>query len=327
MDYLKELGALALASRMKRLVGVLGNDVKGIYFAEDIELGVLLMPITHLLNAKGQLQINQIVDYLGISQPAVTQLCKRLKKEGLVHVECVQGDQRKRNVRLTPKGVSMVQTLLPVWHEIDVAVNNMISGAETNLIAALDHFEMQYEKHSLEQRVLDRLGKKRRSKVAIVSYRDVYKDHFKNLNLAWIERHFVVESSDKKVLSNPRQAIIKKGGFVYFAKVGRNVVGTYAMIKKDAQTYEVAKMAVSEPFQRQGIGTRLLDHAIEKARTLKLHRLVLYSNTRLAPAINLYFKRGFRVIPSEEYHNERANIKMEMILSSSGPCQLDYQEE
>ncbi len=124
------------------------------------------------------------------------------------------------------------------------------------------------------------------------------------------------EASDKKVLSNPKKAIIKKGGFVYFAKVWRSVVGTYAMIKIDAQTYELAKMAVSETFQRQGIGTRLLDHAIEKARTLKLRRLVLYSNTKLAPAINLYFKRGFRVIPSEEYHNERANIKMEMIFSS-----------
>jgi DNA-binding MarR family transcriptional regulator/predicted GNAT family acetyltransferase len=305
---------------MKRLVGILGNDVRGIYRAEDIEFGALLMPITHLLNAKGQLQINQIVDYLGISQPAVTQLCKRLKKEGLIYVEGVRGDQRKRNVRLTPKGASMIQTLLPVWHEIDAAVNDMMSHPETNLVAALDHFEIQYEKQSLQQRVLDRLHKKRRPNVAIVSYRDTYKDRFRNLNLAWIERHFVVEPSDKKALSDPRQAIIKKGGFVYFAKVGRTVVGTYAMIKVDTKTYEVAKMAVSEPFQRQGIGTRLLDHAIERARTLKLHRLVLYSNTRLAPAINLYFKKGFRVIPSEEYHNERANIKMELILSFVESC-------
>jgi GNAT superfamily N-acetyltransferase/DNA-binding MarR family transcriptional regulator len=314
MDYLKELGALALASRMKRLVGMLGSDVRGIYRAEGIEFGSLLMPITHLLNAKGQLQINQIVDYLGISQPAVTQLCKRLKKEGLINVDGVQGDQRKRRVSLTPKGIGMIQMLLPVWHEIDVGVNDMMSGAETNLIAALEHFEMQYEKQSLQQRVLDRLHRKRRPEVAVVSYRDIYKDHFKNLNLAWIERHFIVEASDKKALSNPRQAIIKKGGFVYFAKVGRTVVGTYAMIKVDTQTYEVAKMAVSEPFQRQGIGTRLLDHAIERARTLKLHRLVLYSNTRLGPAINLYFRKGFRVISMEDYHNERANIKMELIL-------------
>ncbi len=316
MDYLKDLGALALASRMKRLVEILGRDVRGIYRAEDIEFGALLMPITHLLNAKGQLQIHQIVDYLGISQPAVTQLCKRLKKDGLIRIEGVKGDQRKRNVCLCSKGAGVVRTLLPIWHEIDVVVNDMVSSEETNLVAALDHFEAQYEKQSLQQRVLERLSREGRSKVAIVNYRDTYKDHFKNLNLAWIERDFVVEPSDKKALSNPRQAIIKKGGFVYFAKVGRTVVGTYAIIKIDARTYEVAKMAVSESFQRQGIGTRLLDHAIEKARALKLHRLVLYSNTKLAPAINMYFKRGFRVIPSEEYHNERANIKMELILSS-----------
>ncbi|MHC4700628.1 MAG: bifunctional helix-turn-helix transcriptional regulator/GNAT family N-acetyltransferase [Planctomycetota bacterium] len=317
MDYLKELGALALASRMKRLVGVLGNDVRDIYRAEDIEFGALLMPIAHLLNAKGQLQINQIVDYLGISQPAVTQLCKRLKREGLVHIESVQCDQRKRSVRLTAKGAGVVQMLLPVWHEIDVAVNDMMSNEQTNLIGVLDRFESQYEKQSLQQRVLDRLGRSRRPEVAIVSYRDTYKGHFKKLNLAWIERHFVVEASDRRVLSNPRQEIIDKGGFVYFAKVGRSVVGTYAMIRVDARTYEMAKMAVSEPFQKQGIGTRLLDHAIERAKALKLRRLVIYSNTRLAGAINLYFKKGFRVIPLEDYHNERANIKMELILSSA----------
>ena len=316
MDYLRELGALALASRMKRLVGVLGNDVRGIYRAEGIEFGALLMPITHLLNAEGQLQINQIVDYLGISQPAVTQLCQRLKKKGLIHIEGVRGDQRKRNVSLTRKGDDLVQTLLPIWHEIDVAVSAMMSGAETNLVGALEHFERQHEEHALQQRVLDQLQRKRRSKVSIVGYREIYRGSFKNLNLAWIERYFVVETSDRKVLSNPRQAIVKKGGSIYFAKVGRTVVGTYAMIKVDAKTYELAKMAVSEPYQRQGIGTRLLDHAIEKASALKLHRLVLYSNTRLAPAINLYFKKGFRVIPMDDYHNERANIKMELILSS-----------
>ena len=317
MDYLKELGALALASRMKRLVGVLGNDVRGVYRAEGVEFGALLMPITHLLNAKGQLQINQIVDCLGISQPAVTQLCQRLNKKGLIRIEGVRGDQRKRAVSLTRKGDSLVQTLLPIWQEIDVAVSAMMSGAETNLLGALEHFERQHEEQSLQQRVLDQLQRKRRPKVSIVGYREIYRGSFKNLNLAWIERYFVVEASDKRVLSNPRQAIVKNGGFIYFAKVGRTVVGTYAMIKVDAKTYELAKMAVSEPYQRQGIGTRLLDHAIEKASALKLHRLVLYSNTRLGPAINLYFRKGFRVISMEDYHNERANIKMELILSST----------
>lgn len=320
MDYLKELGALALASRMKRLVGILGNDVKGIYRAENIEFGTLLMPITHLLNAKGQLQINQIVDYLGISQPAVTQLCKRLKKEGFIYIECVHGDQRKRCVRLTSKGIRDIQKLLPIWHEIDVAVNDMMSHEEANLIAAIDSFEMQYQKQSLQERVLEQLHRKRQAKVTIVNFRDTYKNHFKNLNLEWIERYFVVEASDKEVLFNPRQTIIKKGGFIYFAKMGNNVVGTYAMIKQDIQTYELAKMAVSEPFQRQGIGTRLLDHAIQTARRLKLQRLVIYSNTKLVHAINMYFKKGFRVIPFEDEHNKRANIKMEMNLSSTALC-------
>ena len=34
----------------------------------------------------------------------------------------------------------------------------------------------------------------------------------------------------------------------------------------------------------------------------------------LATAVNMYFKYGFRVIPKNDFHNNRANIKMEMIL-------------
>jgi hypothetical protein len=43
-------------------------------------------------------------------------------------------------------------------------------------------------------------------------------------------------------------------------------------------------------------------------------RVMLYSNTDLKIAVNMYAKYGFRVIPKTDFHNERANIKMEMKL-------------
>ncbi len=314
MDYLHDLGALALASRMKRLVGRLNSDVKAIYGAKQLDFEPLLMPITRLLSREETLEVNQIVGFLGISQPAVTQLCNTLRKKHLIDITRHPKDQRKRQVTLTQKGREMVSSLTPVWQEIERAVNTMVHTSDQDLMAALCDFESQYEDETLKARVIKRLNAKRKSDVQIVSYRDAYKGHFKTLNYEWLEQHFTVEASDKRVLSHPKKYIIDQNGFIYFAKLGNDIVGTYALIRFSAKVCELAKMAVTEAYQKQGIGTQLLDHALARARALKLEKLALYSNTQLAPAINMYFKKGFKVIPKHDHHNNRANIKMEIVL-------------
>ena len=148
MDYLHDLGTLALASRMKRLVGRLNSDVKGVYGAEEIDFEPLLMPITRLLSREETLEVNQIVGYLGISQPAVTQLCNTLRKKHLIDITRHPKDQRKRQVTLTQKGKEIVSSLTPVWQEIERAVNTMIHTSDHDLLAALCDFECQYKRET-----------------------------------------------------------------------------------------------------------------------------------------------------------------------------------
>jgi N-acetylglutamate synthase-like GNAT family acetyltransferase len=150
--------------------------------------------------------------------------------------------------------------------------------------------------------------------IEILEYSDQYKEYFKQLNYEWIQKFFVVEPSDEYVLSHPEESIINKGGYIFFAKSHKQIVGTFALVKVDEQTYEIAKMAVTEAFQNRGIGKMLLNVAIQKAKALDSSRIILYSNTNLATAVNMYFKYGFRVIPKNDFHNNRANIKMEMNL-------------
>lgn len=314
MDYIRELGALALASRMKRLVGKLNNDVKGIYTAQKIAFEPLLMPMTRLLADKGKLPAHQIAASLGISQPAVTQMCNALKKHGLITFHQIQKDQRIREISLNRKGMDIAGTLGPVWREIENAVQQMMDGADHHLLKALEAFEDQYAKETMKARVLKQLARQGSMKLDIIAYKDSLKNDFKRLNYEWIKKYFVVEPSDKRVLTNPQKYVLDKGGYIYFAESDGNVVGTYALMKVRANVYELAKMAVTESKQKQGIGTAMLVHSIARSRALNAHKLILYSNTILAPAINLYFKKGFRVITMKDYHNERANIKMELCL-------------
>lgn len=152
----------------------------------------------------------------------------------------------------------------------------------------------------------------------IVEYKSAYKAAFKNLNQAWIEQYFKMESSDYKALDHPETYIINNGGAILFALVGEEVVGTCALIKFEDERYdydfELAKMAVAPAFQGRGIGYRLASAAIEKARQLGAASIYLESSSILQPALNLYKKLGFKDVKNVESPYERCNVQMELIL-------------
>ena len=56
------------------------------------------------------------------------------------------------------------------------------------------------------------------SEFEIVSFSSKYREYFKKLNYEWIEKYFKVEDHDKYVLANPEEAILSKGGSIFFAR-------------------------------------------------------------------------------------------------------------
>jgi GNAT superfamily N-acetyltransferase len=150
----------------------------------------------------------------------------------------------------------------------------------------------------------------------IVEFDSEYADDFKRLNLVWLERYFQVEPIDRAVLSNPEERIIKPGGMVFFALLDGAVVGTCALIKHTDGLFELSKMAVTDAQQGHGIGTQLLSHVIEWARSRSIQKLFVETNTVLERAVRLYQRVGFRAIAidSSNAHYHRTNLKMELDL-------------
>ncbi len=146
----------------------------------------------------------------------------------------------------------------------------------------------------------------------IIEYRSKYKEHIKELNFEWLEKYFSVEPSDIVQLSDPENEIINKGGFIYYASVDDKVVGTVTLMKVDNGIYELGKMAVTAKYQGKGIGNKLLAHCIAKAKSIGAETIILYSNTKLVPAIELYKKYGFVATTMGIASYERSNIKMEL---------------
>ena len=97
------------------------------------------------------------------------------------------------------------------------------------------------------------------------------------------------------------------------ALVDSEVAGTVALKKVQPGVFEFTKMAVDEKYRGLKIGLLLAQKAIEKARTKGAEKIILYSNTKLEPAIALYRKIGFQEVPLDGPY-KRSNIKMEYLL-------------
>lgn len=146
--------------------------------------------------------------------------------------------------------------------------------------------------------------------IKISTYKKEYAKAFKDLNIAWLEKYFTPEPYDIEVLSNPEKYIIDKGGDIYFVLENDIPVGTVALMYNNLGELEFTKMAVDESAQGKGFGKLLMECCIENAAKMGAKELILYSNTKLNPAIQLYIKSGFVEIPVGSSTYERCNIKM-----------------
>jgi GNAT superfamily N-acetyltransferase len=155
--------------------------------------------------------------------------------------------------------------------------------------------------------------------IAIVPFRAELAQAFRRLNLDWIERLFEVEPADRKVLDDPERSIIAPGGQIFFAMEGDQAVGTVAMVWVHAGRFELAKMAVAGTHQRRGIGELLGAAGIAWARRAGAESIFLQTNSRLANAIRLYERLGFRhATDPDPPEYARADVYMELPIGESG---------
>ncbi|MBW3546247.1 MAG: GNAT family N-acetyltransferase [Bacteroidetes bacterium] len=151
----------------------------------------------------------------------------------------------------------------------------------------------------------------------ILPYQPQYQAWFEKLNKAWIEEYFTLEPVDQWVLENPEEAILSKGGQIFFAARDKQIIGVAALkwVEAEPGMLELTKMAVDKAAQGLGAGKLLCQTAIGMARSMGAKKLVLYSNTSLGPAIGIYRKLGFLEAPVEPGRYARADIKMEIVFT------------
>jgi len=293
MNYLQELGHLAIASRLKNYTDILIRDVVQIYKNQKIDFEPRWFTTFYLLATKGEMSVMEISGHLNQSHPSVNQVANALEKKGLIISTKKDHDGRKRYLKLSRKGKQLFITLEPLWTNIEQTVIDYLSEIDPTFLDTLESLENSLQEKSMYERINQRIRKSEYEKIQIVEYNTGYKDHFAKLNYEWLEKYFEVEESDQNILLHPKREIIQKGGQIFFARFDKHVVGTVAILNNDKQTCELTKMAVTSSFQGRQIGTKLLNRSIKYAKTKNYKTMVLCTSPLLKKAINLYKSFGF----------------------------------
>ena len=317
MDFFERTGKMAIGSRLRILTETLTRDASSIYGLYGIEIKPKWFPVFYSLTDEKPKSVTVIAREIGQSHPSVSTIVKEMTKAGIITESDDKADRRLTLITLTEYGKSLSQELIAQLRDVERAVEQISAECDNDLWAAIADWEKALSRKSILERVREIKERREHSEVEIVEYQPQYKDAFYELNRKWIELYWELEPHDIEVLENPEKHILEKGGHIFVALYNGFPVGVCALCPMHEDSdydFELAKLAVSNAIQRKGIGRRLCDAVISKARELGGSKLFLESNTRLKPAIALYRRLGFKELP--EYHPAyaRGDIQMELSL-------------
>lgn len=317
MEIFNRTGKMAIGSRLRLLTAKVTDDAAAIYKLYNADFSPKWFPVFFVLAGDENKTITEIAELIGHSQPSVTKIIKEMAKAGLVQDNLKSEDKRRNLAGLSEKGKTLAEKMKAQNADVAAAVDSIMDEATHDLWEAIAEWEFLLEQKSLLKRVQEQKKLRESKDVEIVEYQPEYKAAFKELNEEWISTYFEIEDTDRKALENPEEYILDKGGKIFVAIYKNQPVGVCALIKMDdpEYDYEMAKMAVSPKAQGKNIGFLLGQKIIRAAKELGGSKLYLESNTLLKPAINLYYKMGFKKLSGRPTPYKRANIQMELSLT------------
>lgn len=314
MNYLQDLGALALASRLKALSELFMRDMADIYNGMEIDFEPRCFTFIHLINKRGPLPITTIARELNQSHPAANQVANILEKKKYITSNKDRKDGRKRVIKLSPRGIALVNKLTPTWQAVEQSVSDFLNEVSPDFLANMKNIEDELIKNPMKQRIQEQIKNRSIAIIDIIPYSQDYETDFKSLNEQWINKFFVLETEDAKLLDNPEKEILKKGGCIVFAKLENRIVGTCALLKIDSTTCELTKMAVDPDFQGRQIGRSLLQFIIAEAQDKSFQKMILLTSEVLNKALSLYRSEGFTLSNKKsvlEHNLKRCSIQLE----------------
>jgi DNA-binding MarR family transcriptional regulator len=141
-DVVKELGYLTLGTRLKRLGERLQSQTQVVLEAAGTEVPASHFPILAALDRLGTLNVSDLTQAVGMSQPGVTRMLDKLEADGLLRSTQSASDKRVRTIELTKEGRQLIsRSKRVVWPMVEAAVEDACADGARSLLSALTALE------------------------------------------------------------------------------------------------------------------------------------------------------------------------------------------
>ena len=158
MDYIRELGALALDHRFRRMTEALLRTADELYVARGLPFRARWTSTYQLLFSEGPLGITDLADRLRLTHPAIIGITDAMREEGLVSEARDRHDGRRRMIALTTRARALEGELRALWKALADVQEERFAAAGVDILAVLSAVEDEMTKRPLTLEVVERLG-------------------------------------------------------------------------------------------------------------------------------------------------------------------------
>lgn len=161
LDHYVKLGALAIASRLRRLLYILQAEGARVYQDLNLDFRPKWFPVYHYVASHPGTSTTGVAVALGMAHPSVVTTVEELTSHGLVTMRVNKRDRRFRELRLSSKGQRILTELEPVWRAFADAGAELTTEGNNDFIGALSLLEAALERRSTYDRIMERTGQRR----------------------------------------------------------------------------------------------------------------------------------------------------------------------
>jgi DNA-binding MarR family transcriptional regulator/N-acetylglutamate synthase-like GNAT family acetyltransferase len=316
MNFYRQVGVLIFGTRLKRLSDRFLTDVDKVYKTLNVDFEISWFPFFYLLKEKMEMSVTEIANELNITHSAVSQFVTALEKKKIVRFLKDRNDKRRRLICFTPKGLDILNSILPVWESIVRGMESVCHEGEnsSHIIPALNEIEDALDRESLHARIISDYRRSQFGKVEIVQYEPQIKKPYKALILNWLIEIDDDEKINIELINHPEKKVSMDEGKIYMAMVNDEIIGTIAMtINNNDCTAEISYIVVDEHWRRRYIGTKLLKHGIEELKKTDFKKAFVKINRRSTNAIKLFKNSGF-VLKKVAYENDSTVTQTQLLM-------------
>jgi len=291
-DILVKLGYLAGASRFRRISEKLQQDGDKIYSESGILFKASWFPVYYVLAKSDSAQtILEVAEQIDFTHITVKNILRELEKDGLIIIQSNPKDKRSKLVSLSKRGKETQKKLEPLWLSFSNTLEEVFTTGHSDILNILNRIDWEINSNPINHRILNHES----HSVKIIDYKPSLKKYFYELAGTWLlgVLNGELEDDDKFALNNPDKAYLEKGGFLFYAQYGSDIVGCVALKRLDEDTFEFAKLFINSDYRQLGIATKLIERCISRCKENHSKELWLQTTMSMPQAHKLYYKLGF----------------------------------